>query len=131
MFVQAQAYKSEIELLKCNKTILKSSSIYKLSPFIGEDGLIRVGSRLQYADLSYDEKFPILLPKGHVALLIIRYHHDFMKHAGVNLLIASLRCNFWIMGCRRIAKSVIAKCISCQKLDSKSCQQPMAPLPAD
>ena len=93
VFVQAQAYESEIELLKCNKTVPKSSSICKLSPFIGEDGLMRVGSRLQYADLSYDEKFPILLPKGHVALLIIRYHHELMKHAGVNLLIASLRCH--------------------------------------
>ena len=129
--VQQEAYDMEITLLKRGKTVPKSSSIVKLSPFMGEDGLMRVGSRLKYANLTYDEKFPILLPKGHVALLLIRFQHQLLKHAGVNLMIASLRCQYWIIGCRTLAKRVKSECFSCQKQDARSCQQPMAPLPPD
>ena len=62
--VQNEFYNEDISDLKNVKCIRKTSSIYQLSPFIGEDGLIRIYGRLEKAPaLLYDEKRPILLPK--------------------------------------------------------------------
>ena len=36
----------------------------KLSPFLGPDDLTRVKSHLQFSELSFEEKHPIILPKG-------------------------------------------------------------------
>ena len=33
---------------------------------IGENGLVQVGTRLEYAPISYDAKFPAILPKHQV-----------------------------------------------------------------
>ena len=78
---------------------------------------------MQFSELSFDERHPIILPKSRLALLIIRYHHDLMKHAGVPAVLASLRNQYWIIVARRIAKH------SLPNLDAQACNQPMAPLP--
>ena len=52
-----------------------------------------------------------------------------MKHAGVSLILSSLRNHYWIIGVRRIAKRVKKNCISCQRMDAAPYAQPMAPLP--
>ena len=57
--VQNEFYNEEISDLKDDKCVRKTSSIYQLLPFIGEDGLIRVYGRLKKAPaLLYDEKHP-------------------------------------------------------------------------
>jgi hypothetical protein len=43
----------------------------ELDPFIGKDNLLRIKGRLQQANLSYGEKHPVILPKGHLAKLLI------------------------------------------------------------
>ncbi|GFO40792.1 retrovirus-related pol polyprotein from transposon 17.6 [Plakobranchus ocellatus] len=55
--------------LKARKSVTKALSLYKLSPSIGEDGLLRVRRRLNYGNLSYDEKFPVIIPKSYRFLL--------------------------------------------------------------
>ena len=60
--VQYQAYPEEIKDLKENRNVKISSSIAKFNPFIGENGLVRVGSRLEFSPISYDAKFPVILP---------------------------------------------------------------------
>ena len=46
--------------------VSKRSSISKVSHFLGEDELVRVKGRLDNApSLLYDERRPVLLPKGH------------------------------------------------------------------
>jgi hypothetical protein len=42
--------------------IKRNSKLSKLDPFI-EDGILRVGGRLDRALISYDAKHPIILPK--------------------------------------------------------------------
>ncbi|KAK3757597.1 hypothetical protein RRG08_055878 [Elysia crispata] len=61
--VQNEFYNEKISDLNNGKCVRKTSSIYQLSPFIGEDGLITIYGRLEKAPaLLYDEKHPILLP---------------------------------------------------------------------
>jgi hypothetical protein len=127
--IQGNAYPTELQALELGKPVHKSSSIAKLDPFIGEDGLLRVKGRLQFSDLSYGSKHPIILPKCHVSKLLVRFQHVLLKHAGVETLITSLRNNYWILGVRRVAKQVKRECVPCQRFDSKACNQPVAPLP--
>ena len=116
--VQEQEYSEEISLKQGRHVSSSSkSSIVRLGPFLGDDGLLRVKGRLQFSDLAYEEKHPIIMPKSHMSLLLVQFQHTLLKHAGVNTMIASLRGQFWIIGVRRLAKQVKKECISCQIKD--------------
>ena len=130
-YVQRVSYPDELACLADGVSLNKGSSIQKLNPFIGDDGLLRVCGRLQFSELSFEEKHPIILPKGHAALLIVRFYHTMLKHAGVSSLVASIRRKYWITGLRVLAKRVKKQCIPCQKQDAPPCNQICAPLPAD
>ncbi|GFO43023.1 transposon tf2-9 polyprotein [Plakobranchus ocellatus] len=95
---------------------------------MGEDGLLRVSRRLNSSDLSYDEKFPTILPKCYLSLLLTRDTHLKLKHAGVNQVVSTLRNQYWIIGLGTLAKRMKRKCFPCQRLDAKACQEPIAPL---
>jgi hypothetical protein len=71
----------------------------------------------------------VIIPKCHLAILIIRNQHILLKHAGVGTLVSSLRGSYWIIGIRRLAKAVKKACIPCQRIDVRHCNQPVAPLP--
>ncbi|XP_043228193.1 uncharacterized protein LOC122384656 [Amphibalanus amphitrite] len=85
--------------------------------------------RLQLSDLSVEEKNPIILPKCHLSLLIIRFQHRLMSHAGVGTLLSALRRTYWIVSARRIARSVKRECVACQRQDSQPCCEPAGQLP--
>lgn len=128
--IQRVEYAAEWDCLREGKSLPKKFSLHKLSPFIGEDGLMRIKGRLQLSSLSYDGKHCIILPKGHVAEQLIRFHHNLMKHAGVSTLLTTLSRTYYIVGVRRLAKKVKRECINCQRVDSKACNETIAPLPA-
>ena len=83
--VQKQTFKDELASLsgidnntpgKANRNNLKkNSSNFKLDPVL-ENRPLRVGGRLEHAQIENDAKYPIILPKEHhVAKLIIEYFH--------------------------------------------------------
>ena len=41
--------------------MVRDSSIARLSLFLGTDGLLRVGGRVEHSHLTYDEKHPIII----------------------------------------------------------------------
>ncbi|CAL4193753.1 unnamed protein product, partial [Meganyctiphanes norvegica] len=84
-----------------------------------------------HSELDYDVKHPIIIPHGHIALLLVRFQHVYLNHAGVDTVVTSLRNHFWIIGVRRLAKTVCKYCISCQRQDSRACNEVGAPLPGD
>ena len=54
------------------KNIGSFGSVYKLRPFLDDEGMLRVGGRLQYPTLEYQSKHQLLLPsKHHVTKLLI------------------------------------------------------------
>ena len=58
-------FTKDVKELKKNKEVKKSSKLANLRPVL-LGGTLRVGRRLQEAAaLSWDEKHPMLLPKGH------------------------------------------------------------------
>ena len=60
-----------------------TSSLYHLNPFLDHDGVLWVGGQIQQRHFTDDTKFPvILLRKGHVTSLIIKYFHEKVQHQG-------------------------------------------------
>ena len=60
---QTDSFASEMKLIQRSGS-LKKSCLYRLDPFIDNDGIIRVGGRLRQADQLYEEKHPTILPKN-------------------------------------------------------------------
>ena len=79
--VERSVYSEEIRTMR-EKTELKSNSRLRgLDPFIDDEGIIRVGGRLQCSSLSFEVRCPIVLPqRGHVTSLIIGHHHAATQH---------------------------------------------------
>ncbi|XP_063389660.1 uncharacterized protein LOC134675379 [Cydia fagiglandana] len=86
----------------------------KLSPFLDDAGLLRVGGRLSRASLEVDVKHPLLLPRDDrlTSLLIDEYHKRFM-HPGVQTLLNLLAQHFWILSPKRAIHAVTSKCMKC------------------
>lgn len=101
-----------------------------LSPIKDEQGILRVGGRVDKAILSYDMKHPILLPHKHpISRLIVEHTHR-IGHRGVAETTAKLRRKYWILKANSISKDVKHKCVTCKKMDHKATAQLMADLPS-
>ena len=131
--VQREVYSEEIECIENNKDLPVSSSLRKLHPVMDEEGLLRVGGRTTHSNLHADENHPILLPgKHHVAVLLIRHHHERVEHQGRHFTEGTVRSSgLWIVGAKRAISSLVYKCVVCRKLRCKLEQQQMADLPAE
>ncbi|KAG1661284.1 Cyclin-dependent kinase 8 [Nymphon striatum] len=127
--LQNQYFSQEINNLKSGIKIPKDSKLVKFSPILDDDGFIRVGGRIQLSELAYESKHPLILPRCHGVMLLVKFIHLFRNHAGVDTMITCLKSEFEIIGVRQIAKAVKKACVSCQKIDVRACNEPTAPLP--
>ena len=127
---QREAFAEEIDRLSSGLPVAKRSSLVRLSPFLDEEGIMRMKGRLQKSNLTHDAKHPIILPNGPLAKLLIRSDHVSMKHAGVGAMMAHVRASHWVIGLRRLVKRVKRECVFCQRNDARPCDQSPAPLPA-
>ena len=111
--------------------ITKTSSLYRLDPFV-DRGLLRVGGRLNYADIPEESKHPIILPrKSHVTTLIIRHTHEQLGHAGRGHVLARLREKYWIVGADSAVRQFISSCVTCHRTRAPPQDQKIADLPWD
>lgn len=111
----------------------KQSPFYKLSPFMDSNKLLRVGGRLTRAQLTTNEKHPVIIPsKHHVSQLIIRHFHAQVHHQGRHFTEGAIRAaGFWIVGGKRAVSAVIFRCVTCRRLRGKRQEQVMSDLPED
>ena len=128
--VQAESFPAEVTALKRGNEISVRSPLTRLSPFLSS-GLLRVRGRLQFSDLSYEEKHPIILPRGHLAYLLVQEQHQLLHHAGVGTLLTAVRSEFWVLGLRAIARRVVGGCLACRWQDARAGSEQTAPLPRD
>ena len=140
-FVQASAFGKEVHALKegeKNKLrgqkkggIKNDSPVRRLDPFL-DNGVLRVGGRLRRADLPFETKHPVILPKkSHVTTLLIRHAHKRLGHAGRSHVIATLREKYWIIKVNAAVRHITSKCVFCRRNHGKPGEQKMADLPRD
>ena len=130
---QRESYPEKIQCLQNNRPLSNSSYIRALRPFLDDNGLIRVGGRLERAQIPFKEKHPIILPgRHHMSLLLARHFHEKAFHQGRQFSEGTIRAVcYWFTRCRRLVSSLISQCVKCRKLRGNHCCQNIADLPTD
>ena len=130
-FSQSQSFYNELKSLEqgsCDEpgheqTLLlkrkrKTSSLYRLDPFV-DRGLLRVGGQLNHAEIPEESKHFVILPrKSHVTTLIIRHTHEQVGHAGRGHVLAKLRGRYWIIKDSSAVRQLISSCVICRRIKS-------------
>lgn len=122
--VQNQTFPEEL-----SSPNLSKSPLAKLKPFVN-NGVLRVGGRLDRVDLSYDAKHPMILPGKHrVTEMIILHYHFANGHVGPYQLLAETRQHFWIVNGVSSIRRVLQLCHECKRQNAMVGEQITAPLP--
>lgn len=129
--VQRGQFDTDMALIRKGRRLPRSNTLHRLNPqFDPQDRVLRVGTRLKNADIPFDTKFPVILPKkGHLTELLLDQVHHACGHQGVGSVLSRLREKYWVIGAKVSASRVIRKCIPCKRYNAKIGQQLMSDLP--
>ena len=123
---------SEGKVFKSGKKSLRK--IYKLDPFIDQEGILRVGGRLRTSpECDTFTKFPVILPrKALVSQRIAEFYHESVHHGGRASTVNEIRSNgYWLIGISGMVRSLVYRCVGCRIQRGSTGIQKMADLPAD
>jgi hypothetical protein len=128
---QEEYFPEELAALRQGLPLPTSSAIVRFNPYV-EDDLLRLGGRLQFADISEGERHPILLHGSHpFTHLLIQQTHVRLHHLGVRIVLEDLRRQFWIIRGRQEIKKTLRSCLPCKIVHGKPSGEIEAPLPSD
>lgn len=122
--VQEEFYPEEMRQLRQHQSqqskkqtgLKKTSILYKLSPFLDRDGLIRLDSRINNAlCLSFETKNPIILPKGHrLTKLLIELYHRKYGHRSNETVVNEIGQKYHISHLRTVVRKIARNCVWCR-----------------
>lgn len=122
---------SELQKSKTNSVQLKFSNLNQLRPFLDDLGFLRVGGRLENANIDFDEKHQLILAANHkFTQLLIKYEHKRLLHAGCQSVINSLRKRYWPLTGKNIVKRILRECVVCFKVQPRDVNYIMGDLPS-
>ncbi|XP_076384582.1 uncharacterized protein LOC143263683 [Megalopta genalis] len=127
--VQAKHFERELRTLNRRADQEIPHKLAKLSPFIDQDGILRVGGRLHNSALTFSQTHPIILPKSHVTSCIILKEHTDLLHAGTQHTLYSLRKTYWPIDGRSQVWQTISKCVRCRRANPPPVNYIMGNLP--
>ncbi|XP_062704554.1 uncharacterized protein LOC134286876 [Aedes albopictus] len=128
---QRQSFPMELSALNNGQSVDKSSPMKWIKPEISNDGLIRVGGRIRYAEAPESMKHPIVLTKKHrLAFLLADHYHRTLLHAGPQLMMTTMKQKFWLLGGRDLLRQVYHQCHTCFRRRPSLIQQATADLPS-
>nr|XP_034194882.1 uncharacterized protein LOC117611094 [Osmia lignaria] len=127
---QSAYFSHELKMMVNNQTLPSSHAFNRLTAFIDDQGVIRVGGRLSNAQLTYEGKHPAILPRhSRLSELIVDHSHKATLHGGTQLTLAHIRQTYWIIGGRAPVKSHILRCVVCARQRGIRAHQLMGQLP--
>ncbi|XP_063545735.1 uncharacterized protein LOC134753726 [Cydia strobilella] len=127
---QSAEFKNEIEEINKSGFISsKTSKIRSLTPFL-ENGILRVGGRLENASDLEIAKHPIILPyDSHLTKLIVADAHERTLHGDQRAMLNYLKSAYWIVRAKDLVKQHIHKCVRCIRHKAKIQTHLMGALP--
>lgn len=129
-FEQEKHFKKEIDCIKLGENLPGKSKIAALRPMLDENGILRVGGRIDKANIRYEKRHQYIIPqKSRLSYLLLKYAHSMNLHGGAQQMIHFLRKSFWIPKIRQEAKHYVGTCAKCVREAQKTAQQIMAELP--
>lgn len=128
---QQEAFAEELNALHKRNPLPKSSSIVKLSPWLDDQGMLRVLGRTSSCFfISKDAKNPIILPRDHhITTLILSFYHTKYHHYNNETVVNEVRQRFWIPRIRVCYAKMRRNCQRCKNELAKPCPPIMADLP--
>ncbi|KRZ56324.1 hypothetical protein T02_10589 [Trichinella nativa] len=128
---QSEAFSFELQALSRKGRVVATSRLSRLDPFMDEEGFLRVGGRLENAQLPSHMKHPVILPGYHALTMgLIRLCHARQLHAGTTHTLAILRQQHWVFKGRTQVEKVIQHCFACRRAMARLIQPRMAALPS-
>ncbi|XP_077548532.1 uncharacterized protein LOC144161808 [Haemaphysalis longicornis] len=104
---QQSAFSADLKCVTEGTKSPRDSPLRDFITFIDDEGVLRIKSRFHSANMTYDERSPVVLPKQHrySTLLTIDAHRQVL-HAGVRDTVVQLREKYWILRGRELVKKV-------------------------
>ncbi|XP_062704132.1 uncharacterized protein LOC134286523 [Aedes albopictus] len=97
-------------------TLEKSSTLYKLTPLIDSEKVLRMEGRCDRAEnLPFDMRFPVILPRdGPVTELLVRHYHEAYGHAFRETVKNEIKQRFLIISVNTVLAKVERSCNWCK-----------------
>ena len=129
--MQQRTFGKELDVLRKGTVKKRMGTLWRLSPFVDRDGVLRVGGRLSNSLEEETIKFPAIIPKGLTCTKrLIEWHHSRIQHRGKHATVCRLReSGFWVVNAGKEAGSIVFRCVRCKWLHGKFQEQRMADLP--
>ncbi len=125
---QQGCFAAEAESLRAKGKVRKRSSLLKLTPFQSDDGVLRVGGRIDAASLPFENRHPVILPAKHpLTSKIVTAFHNYFHHLSVDYVLSHIRQYYWILRERQVRRS----CEICVKERARPSTQLMGELPRE
>ena len=98
-----------------------------------ENDVIRARGRIVKSDLLLDATTPLFLPnRSHLVDLLITHIHSSHNHIGLSHTLSLYRQCCWTPRIRSCIKSLLLRCVVCQKIKGVTIKRPLPPpLPAE
>lgn len=110
----------------------KGSKLAALCPFLDKDGIMRLQGRISNANVTYDEKHPMIVPNHSLlSKLLLQEAHRNTEHGGIQLMLHYVRSRYWIIGARKGAASIVKSCLRCIRYAKNDMNQIMGELPKE
>ncbi|XP_059047668.1 uncharacterized protein LOC131843091 [Achroia grisella] len=135
-FAQSESFANEYDNLLKQLPIKGkgvSNKVSGLNIFLDKNDIIRIGGRLTNSHyFDYNKKHPILLSSKHYfSTLLFRDEHKRLFHAGPQLLLSTIRENWWPLAGRNLARKIVRQCVTCTRMKGKTITPIMGNLPAE
>ena len=106
----------------------KNKLIKDLGLYMDDAQIIRCRGRIMNAELPFEAKHPILLPKmGHFTKLIINEAHQITLHGGLGDTLSQVRKHYWIPKGRQAIKASLKECNICRRYEARPVHYPGPP----
>lgn len=124
-------FEEEINQIKSKAgCVTKKSKLHTLSPFLDQNGLLRVGGRINQSTAGFDKRHPIIMPsESHLTKLIVLDAHHKTLHGGPQIMLNFIRSKYWIIRAREKAKKCYRDCVTCVRYSRQNNNQLMGQLP--
>ena len=129
---QYRSFSKELNLLRATppKPLPARSFLVPLHSFLDKKGLLRLGGRLQRSSLPEDQKHLIIMSSSDLfTKRLFQHYHLQLGHCGPSVLLAHSGNIYYIMGARRLARTVCSQCVVCRKASVRAGPQLMGQLP--
>ncbi|XP_075157883.1 uncharacterized protein LOC142231149 [Haematobia irritans] len=129
---QKNYYAPEYQALENNLPISSKSKLLTLNPKLDEYKLLRINGRLANADLSYNERHPIILPeKSRFCKLFIDFTHKMLLHSEYQVMLRAIRQEFYVVRLKSSIRHCIRNCRTCAIYKHRIRTQIMSSLPTE